>query len=181
MIGKQDARFAIVLVIVGLGGGRSAAADSGVVVHPALGGEVNAWPFGFVVEGGVWLDKGLFMGSAHVRLGALAHHPDPSGRNYGAYLGSYGVQVGGAVPWGSIQPFVLVGYERLGTVSADTEGGSGSGRTEQNLNLELGVRLLETKLDVLIGFRASQAVASGSSYPAGPPPPRAAFVATLRL
>jgi hypothetical protein len=180
MIGKQHAWLAVVLVIVGLGS-RPAAADSDFVFHPSIGAEVNAWPFGFAVEGGVWLDKGLFMGGAHVRLGALAHHPDPSGRDYGAVLGSYGVQVGAAVPWGSIQPFVLVGYERLGTESGDTEGGSGGGRTEQNLNLELGVRLLETKLDVLIGFRASQAVASGSSYPAGPPPPRAAFVATLRL
>ena len=102
-------------------------------------------------------------------------------RVYSAELGSYGVHIGLALPGKRVRPFVLVGYERLGTYLYDAEGLAGAGRTQQALNLEVGARIVDfTELDLLVGVRGSLGIAESSTDRAGAPFPMAALVLTLR-
>jgi hypothetical protein len=92
-----------------------------------------------------------------------------------------GVQIGLALPGKRVRPFVLVGYERLGTYLYDAEGLAGAGRTQQALNLEVGARIVDfTELDLLVGVRGSLGIAESSTDRAGAPFPMAALVLTLR-
>jgi hypothetical protein len=98
-----------------LAGAAPAAAQQsgGTALRGSLGADVDAWPFGFALEGGLWLDHGAWMAGAHVRLGALRRqYYAASGRDRAAALGSYGVQIGWALPAKRVRPFILVGYER---------------------------------------------------------------------
>jgi hypothetical protein len=121
------------------------------------------------------------MAGAHVRLGALRGQYDPAdARVYSAALGSYGVQIGLALPAKRVRPFVLVGYERLGTYLYDGEGFKQGGRTQQALNLEVGGRITDLNgMDLLIGVRGSLGIEERTADRAGPPFPIAALVLTL--
>src|SRR5260370_35549977 len=91
-------------------------------------------------------------------------------RVYSAALGSYGVQIGLALPGKRVRPFILVGYERLGTYLYDAEGLRGGGRTQQALNLEVGGRIADLKgMELRVGVRGSLGIGESTAYPAGPP------------
>ena len=97
------------------------------------------------------------MFGAHARLGGVRGRSNASyARSYSAILGSYGVQIGLALPANRVRPFVLVGYERLGTIPYDGQGLAGGGRTQQALNLEVGGRIMNLNdVDLPIGVRGS--------------------------
>jgi hypothetical protein len=88
-----------------------------------------------------------------------------------------------ALPGKRVRPFILVGYERLGTVLYDAEGVRGGGRTQQALNLEVGGRIADLKgMELLVGVRGSLGIEESTAYrAAGPPFPIAALVLTLRI
>ena len=156
-----------------------------ISIHPALGAEVYAWPFGLGLDGGIWIDSGSFTGGVHAAVGALAAQYDSvEFGNLAALLGSYGVKAGITLPWGIVRPFALVGYDRVGSSSWGVEGGTGGGRTEQNVNFEIGGRFRANQVEVLGSIRASVPLAGTSTltgHGPGPPLPRAALVATVRL
>jgi hypothetical protein len=121
-------RIGVAMLLSGAATPAMAQESGGRALRGSFGADADAWPFGFAFEGGVWLDHGLWMAGTHVRLGALrGQYNAASARVYSAVLGSYGVQLGVALPTKRVRPFVLVGYERLGTILYDAEGLAGGG------------------------------------------------------
>ncbi|HEY6909079.1 MAG TPA: hypothetical protein VI356_06905 [Myxococcales bacterium] len=160
------------------------APQGAISIHPSLGAEVFAWPFGYGLDGRLWLDSGPFLAVVHLAGGALAAHYDGAHfENVGALFGSYGVKAGVTLPWITARPFALIGYDRVGSSSWGPEGGTGGGRTEQNVNFEIGGRVRANQVEVVVAIRASVPFARDSTVnePPGPPLPRAALLATLRL
>lgn len=160
------------------------APPAAISIHPSLGNEVFAWPFGLGLDARLWLDAGPFMGVAHVAVGFLAAQYDGAdAQNVGALFGSYGLKAGITVSWIVARPFVLVGYDRVGSSGFGAEAGTGGGRTEQNVNFEIGGRFKLHLAELLVSIRASAPFAQDTtvSAPPGPPLPRAALVAALRL
>jgi hypothetical protein len=97
-------------------------------------------------------------------------------------LGSYGVQIGLSLPAKRVRPFILVGYERLGTSLYDAEGFGGGGRTQQALTLEVGSRIVDLKgIELLVGVRGSLGIVDSATEPASPTFPIAALVLTMRI
>jgi hypothetical protein len=175
-------RIGVAVLLAGAAAPAAAQQSGGTALRASFGADVDAWPFGFAFEGGLWLDHGLWMAGAHARLGALRkEYYAASGRDRAAALGSYGVQIGLALPAKRVRPFVLVGYERLGTSLYDAEGFAGGGRTQQALNLEVGGRLVDLNcMELLVGARGSLGIVNSTTEPASPPFPIAAFVLTVR-
>jgi hypothetical protein len=160
------------------------APQAGVSIHPSLGAEVFAWPFGYGLDGRLWLDSGPFMAVVHLAGGVLAAHYDGVHfQDVGALFGSYGVKAGVTLPSVVARPFALIGYDRVGSFSSGTEGATGGGRTEQNVNFEVGGRFRANQVEVVVAVRASVPFARDATVnePPGPPLPRAALLATLRL
>jgi hypothetical protein len=155
-----------------------------ISIHPSFGAEVFAWPSGFGVDGGLWVDSGPFMAVVHVAGGVLAAQYDGAhSQNVGAFFGSYGLKAGITLPWIIAGPFALIGYDRVASSASGTEGGTGGGRSEQNVNFEIGGRFRANQVEVVVAIRASVPFARDSTVnePPGPPLPRAALLATLRL
>jgi hypothetical protein len=176
-------RIGAVMLLSGAATAAMAQESGGRAFRGSFGADVDAWPFGFAFEGGLWLDHGLWMAGAHVRLGALRGESNAAdARAYSTALGSYGIQIGLALPGKRVRPFILVGYERLGTYLYDAEGLRGGGRTQQALNLEVGARIADLKgMDLLVGVRGSLGIVESTAYGSGPPFPIAALVLTLRI
>jgi hypothetical protein len=155
-----------------------------ISIHPSFGAELFAWPFGFGVDGRLWIDSGPFIGAIHVSGGVLAQQYDrANGEKVAAFFGSYGLKAGATLLFIPARPFALIGYDRAGSSAVSAEGGTGGGRTEQNVNFEVGGRFRANQIDVLIAIRASVPFAQDKSVnePPGPPFPRAALLATIRL
>jgi hypothetical protein len=159
-------RIGVAMLLSGVATPAMAQDSGGTAVRGSFGADVDAWPFGFAFEGGLWIDHGLWMSGVHVRVGALrGQYSAADARAYSAALGSYGVQIGLALPGKRVRPFVLVGYERLGTYLYDAEGLAGAGRTQQALNLQVGGRIVDFKdLDLLVGVRASLGIWGESGW-----------------
>lgn len=163
------------------------AESAGVVLRPSLGEDIDAWPFGFALTAGLWLERGALLGGAHVRGGMIRSHFDPQvGRDYAALVGSYGAQIGVTLPLGDVRPYLLVGYELLGTELSANTGESlfgpviPGGRSGQDVTAEAGVRFA-TRVGValLLGVRGSFAAVPSSPNALGPPLPRAAAAMTV--
>jgi hypothetical protein len=166
---------ALVSIGVALIGLPAHADSTGRIFRLALGGDIDAWPFGFAFQGGLWVDRWPFLASVHLRAGAIRkEYVREFSREYAALQGSYGAQVGFGVRVGELRPYVLGGYERLGTILYDVEGGGPDGRTQQAITAELGLPIRgANRVDLLVGIRAFFPIADGRN-PHGPPLPRVA-------
>jgi hypothetical protein len=143
-----------------------------------------AWPSGIGAEGALWLDSGAFTSNVHVRGAALRKNYDGTwNRDIAAYAGAYGIQLGAALGGGPLRPVALVGFERVGSVYTDNELNSGSGRTEDDLTLELGVRFPVHQTEFHLAVRGAIALdqSAATTHPPGPPLPVMTFLWALRL
>ena len=182
MKGHETVRNAAVFVFIAVVAFATAgsAQSAGTAVRPSFAVDIDAWPFAFGFEGGAWLDHWPWLGGVHVRVGAIRKQYEAQvSRDYGALMGSYGAQIGFAFQLNKVRPFVLLGYERLGTVLFDAEGAGPNGRTQQALTGEVGLRLAATSgIEFLAGVRGSLPIANGPN-PLGPPLPVAAAALTI--
>jgi len=165
----------------------AAHAESGFAVRPSVGFAIDAWPFGYAMTAGISLERGPLIVGAHVRGGLVGPEFVPSlGHNYTAFYGAYGAHVGITLPLAIVRPYLLLGYELLGTVLSENTGENPfligpfgpNGRTRQDVTVEAGVRFtMPTNVALLFGLRGSFAAIDPSGI--GPPLPRGAAGVTL--
>lgn len=151
------------------------------VFRLSLGPELDAWPNGIGGSAGLWVLRGRFVAGIHLRVQALRRMWDyDEQRPLGALAGAYGLQVGTILGRGIWSPYLLAGYDRVGSAPMDAEGAVSGGRTQQEFNLEAGVKVWSNpQSDSFVGLRWSFAFDRSSYSPPGPPLPMAALAMTV--